>query len=237
MSKSASIITSTALSVLLIIGTPGTSSAWSNGVRGPNSYGTHDWILHRAIKAVGQRADWVRMRVAVRATDDCDTKDGLDHFSGTWWHVYDQWGSTYGDAPEAARIWYRRARNRLAAGKERSASRALGYLAHIVGDVANPMHTDSSKAETSSVHSGYEHAVDTRSERSDNVYKLRFDGRDLAKPGALTLAVARKAHVYYKTLVRAYDRHGYSHRVHRITRRQLRRGANAVADLIWSMSK
>ena len=37
----------------------------------------------------------------MRATDDPDMLDGIDHASGTWWHVYDQWGVTYGGAPEA----------------------------------------------------------------------------------------------------------------------------------------
>jgi hypothetical protein len=36
--------------------------------------------------------------------------------------------------------------------------------------------------------------------------------------------------------VRIYDRHGYNARVGGITQRQLNRAANAVADLIASMS-
>jgi hypothetical protein len=63
------------------------AGAWSNGVEGPNSFGTHDWILKKAIKAAGKKASWVRLRVALRATDDPDTKEGIDHASGTWWHV------------------------------------------------------------------------------------------------------------------------------------------------------
>jgi hypothetical protein len=39
---------------------------------GCNSFGTHDWILKKAIRAVGNRASWVRVRVALRATDDPD---------------------------------------------------------------------------------------------------------------------------------------------------------------------
>jgi hypothetical protein len=58
--------------------------AWSNGVNGPNAYGTHDWILDHALDALGERADWVCRRAGLRATDDPDTKDGMDHASGTW---------------------------------------------------------------------------------------------------------------------------------------------------------
>jgi hypothetical protein len=35
--------------------------------------------------------------------------------------------------------------------------------------------------------------------------------------------------------VRTYDRRGYNSKVHRITKRQLKRAANAVADLITSL--
>ena len=35
------------------------AAAWSNGVDGPNAYGTHDWILDHALDALGRRADWV----------------------------------------------------------------------------------------------------------------------------------------------------------------------------------
>src|SRR5918994_907463 len=60
---------------------------WANGTGGCNSFGAHDWILKKAIKAAGTEGSWVRMRVALRATDDPDCKDGIDHASGTWWHV------------------------------------------------------------------------------------------------------------------------------------------------------
>lgn len=157
------------------------AGGWSNGVDGPNSFGTHDWILKKAIKTVGEDADWVRVRVALKATDDPDTVEGIDHASGTWWHVYDRWGEEWGGADEAARVWFRRMQRRLEAGRERAASKALGYLAHIVGDVANPMHTDSSHKEEG-IHSSYEQSVDRRLHR----YRFRYDGPDNVKPGPRT---------------------------------------------------
>ena len=39
------------------------------------------------------------------------------------------------------------------------------------------------------------------------------------------------SHRYYTRLVRSYDRNGYSRWVHRVTKRQLNRAANAVADV------
>ena len=123
-------------------------------------------------------------------------------------------------------------KQRLVNGNQRGASKALGYLAHIVGDVGNPMHTDGSDREDR-VHSSYEDAVDRRV----GEYRFTYDGPDPARAGARTRAVARRAHPYYWDLVRAYDNHSYNSTVDRITRRQLNRAANAMADLLTELSR
>lgn len=210
-----------------------TASGWANGRSGPNGYGTHDWILDKALAAVERRNNsvgWVRRDVALWATDNPDTVDGIDHASGTWWHVYDIWGETYGGAPEAVEIWYCRASQSLRTGDRKQASRALGYIAHLVGDVANPMHTDSRPAEDS-IHSPYETDVDQRSTRRGTTYRFNFDGLHKSEPRAKTVHVATVAHRAYENLVSSYSGGGYTSTVHRITKRQLNRGANAVADL------
>ena len=158
------------------------------------------------------------------------TRAGIDHASGTWWHVYDRWGESYGGADEAARVWFRRLKHRLANEEFRRASIALGYLAHIVGDIAQPMHTDSSRREDR-VHASYESAVDRRI----STYRFNYDGRGSARAGPKTRAVARRAHRSYRTLVRSYDANSYNDTVDEITRRQLNRAANALADLITSL--
>lgn len=206
------------------------AAAWSNGTGGCDSFGAHDWVLDKAIDAAGSEASWVCTRVAVRATDDPDSKEGIDHASGTWWHVYDRWGSHYGGADQATAVWFRRAKRRLADGRERAASRALGIMSHFVGDVANPMHTDQSDKEEA-IHSAYEDEVD---ERIDT-YTFGYDGRNAARPAGRTRSVARQAHRYYSELVDSYHTDGYTRRVHRITKRQLRRAANALADLVPSL--
>jgi hypothetical protein len=223
-----------ALTVSAAVASP--AFAWSNGVDGPDTYGTHDWILDHALDALGDRAGWVCRRAALRATDDPDTVDGIDHASGTWWHVWDEWGESWGGAPEAARVWFDRTQTRLEAGRECSASRALGIMSHFVADVAQPMHTDGSLDAEDRVHSAYESAVDSRSEAGDDEYGFGFDGIDEARPRARTLRVARQAHRFYDVLVETYDEHGYNDRVARITQRQLDRAANALADLIAALS-
>jgi hypothetical protein len=218
-----------ALVTVALLGAPTSALAWGNG-DGPNSFGTHDWILRKAINASGRKARWVHVRVALRATDDPDSKRGIDHASDRKWHIYDRWGHSRGRADEAAAVWSRRTKRRLGNGRKRAASRALGYLAHIIGDVAQPMHTDGSGREKR-VHWRYERAVDLRLRD----YPFRYDGRDAARPRARTRMVARQAHDFYRELVRAFDRYGYTRKVHRITKRQLKRAANAMADLITSL--
>jgi hypothetical protein len=220
------------LVAILVLGDAAPALAWSNGTDGPNAYGTHDLILDHALTLLGAKADWVCLRAALRVTDDPDTKDGIDHASGTWWHVYDIWGTHWGGAPEAVTVWFDRTRKRLAAGKDCAASRALGIMAHMFGDMAQPMHTDSSPKEDS-VHSAYEEDVDSRSERTDQVYVFHDDGTDHpTDPFAAAAALAKRSHRFYTRLVDVYAAHGYNRWVNRMTRRQLNRAANALADLI-----
>ncbi len=207
---------------------PTPAHGWANGVNGCDSFGGHDWVLAKALNATDP--SWVRTRVALRATDDPDCKDGIDHASSPWWHVYDRWGDHYGDADEATVVWFRRVQRRLADGNERGASKALGIMSHFIADVANPMHTDQTGREEA-IHSPYEDDVDERI-RS---YGFHYNGRDSADPGAKTRSVARQAHKLYGELVRTYDRQGYNRRVHRITKRQLNRAANALVALISSV--
>lgn len=212
---------------------PVPAGAWSNGRSGPNSYGTHDWILDKPIKKLKRRGkivDWVQLDVARRATDDPDTKDGLEYGSSPWWHVYDIWGDRYGEAPTAIRHWTNVAARRLAKGKKRKASKALGVVAHLLGDLANPMHTDQMWKEES-IHSAYESQVDSRSRSTSNVYRFRYDGRDDPSSYRKAVRVARRAHRKYDILVKKFYRNGYTARVHRITKSQLNRGANAFADV------
>jgi len=233
--RSARLIPLVLVAVLAAGTTP--AHAWANGAFGANTYGTHDWVLRQAIRLAGARADWVCVRTSLLATDDPDTVDGIDHASGTWWHVYDRWGSAWGGAPEAVRVWFGRAQRRLAAGDRCGASRALGIMSHFVADVAQPMHTDGSLALEDSVHGDYESAVDRRCTASACRYHARSDGRDPAKPYWRTVHLAGLAHPYYAELVKGYAAHGYGARVDAITRRELNRAVNAVADLITSLRR
>lgn len=221
-----------ALVAMFLLGLPVPAQGWSNGVAGPDTFGTHDWILREALEASGHAGDWVCVDKALRATDDPDTMDGIDHASGTWWHVWDEWGSTWGGAPEAVEVWFGRVQTRLANGHPCAASRALGIMAHFIGDVAQPMHTDGWLDLEDSVHASYERAVDQRCRATSCVYRLTYDGPNAVDPYGRTVKLARDAHQFYSELVHRFHHGGYTQRVDQITRRQLNRAANALADLI-----
>ncbi len=58
------------------------------------------------------------------------------------------------------------------------------------------------------------------------------DGLDRVQPYAATVALARAAHPLYGLLIRRFDAHGYTGRVHGMSGRQISRAANVLADLI-----
>ena len=153
-------VRSSSLSLVVLSAMP--VSAWSNGVNGYDSFGTHDWILREAIRALGDDANWVCVGIALRATDDPDSLDGIEHASGTWWHVWDEWGSPRG-AVDPKR-WRSGSPGHDSAWTRATARREprLGIMAHLVGDMAQPMHTDGTSAHEHSVHPAFEHAVDER---------------------------------------------------------------------------
>jgi hypothetical protein len=130
------------VSLLLIPATQPPARAWLNGLpQKPNSFGTHDWVLLRAVKAVRAKGRWVNLRVALRATDDPDSIRDIPFASDHKWHNWGPYRGTKGRAPKAVRIWHRRTVQHLKQGRRRKASRTLGIMSHLLSDIAQPMHT------------------------------------------------------------------------------------------------
>jgi hypothetical protein len=225
--------------VLLSLAAPPPARAWLNGLpQKPNSFGTHDWVLFKAVKAVRTKARWINLKVALRATDDPDSIRDIPFASDHRWHNWGRYRGTKGRAPKAVRIWYRRSVVHLKQGRGRMASRTLGIMSHLLSDIAQPMHTAESKEEESE-HLKYEGKVDARCEGSPAkcLYRFRYDGPDRARPRKRTLHEVQQAAPYYSRLIDEVAEHGYNDVIHRITRRQLNRAANAIADLILSIRR
>jgi hypothetical protein len=207
---------------------------WANGGDSGNGFGTHDWVLQEANRFAGKKgAGWVNLKAALPRTDDPDTQ-----FHDTYYHVYDVWGDTYGNAPQKIALYYDRALAQRRRGEYAAASRSVGLMAHYYADICNPLHTDQTGAEER-VHGNYESAVETRTDAvGENRRWLRFNGYD--KVVSITVrakSAAASAHPSYTALVSHYDDHGYDSTVSLITRKAMNRAVNGLADIIITLRR
>ena len=220
------------LATLLVM--PAAALAWSNGDDGGNGFGTHDWILREAARlAAGRNAGWVILKVAEPKTDDPDTV-----FHDTWYHVYDVWGSTYGDAPKKVMEYYGKALAARKVGDWTAASKYAGLMAHYYGDICNPLHTDQTDAEDR-MHSSYETAAQEYTDgKGENSSWVRSDGyKATTSVVAFTRTTASTSHASYTALVKGYNSGGMNATVLSITRKAMNRAANGLADLLISIKK
>jgi len=218
--------------VLLLL--PVSALAWSNGPSGPNGFGTHDWVLKEANRlAATKSAGWVRLSVALPHTDDPDTV-----FHDTYYHVYDVWGSRYGNAPKKVAEYYAKALVARKAGNWTAASRYVGIMAHYYADICNPMHTDQCDAEDA-IHSSYESdAQDYTDASGENRAWVRFNGYNATtNVVGYVKTTAAASHKQYSALVSDYSAGGMSAAVVSITAKSMNRAANGLADLIISIQR
>lgn len=216
----------------LLLAAPATASAWANGPRG-DGFGTHDWLLERAVtvdKGRGQ-AGWLDLDVALKATDDPDTR-----LHDTVNHVYDTTERpVYGNAPGRVAELYARAVAQLRAGDARGASETIGLMSHYYTDVNNPLHTDQTDAEHK-IHARYEAKVlnytNGPGENAGWVTARTFVR--VIDPAEFTRQAAAAAAPSYSALVSEFSSRGFDTRVRDITRASLDRAANGLADLIGS---
>lgn len=204
---------------------------WGNG-SGGDGFGTHDWVLKEAIDDLDGYGSWINLDLALKATDDPDTV-----FHDTYYHVYDIWGSTYGNAPYKIQYYYDLAVSYLAQGKNNEASQSIGWMSHYVSDLCNPMHTDSCDKETSSVHSGYESKVNTYTDVMDEaVYTVIDDGETyINDPTQFAKDLAVWSHYYYSKLVNEYYSKRWTSQCNSWTQTFLNKAGNALHDLIYSI--
>ncbi len=222
------------LAVFTLLAIPSAAQAWANGGDHGNGFGTHDWVLFEADRLAAARGyHWLSWSAAQPVTDDPDTR-----LHDTWYHCYDVWGATYGNAPKRVAGLYAAAVEALRDGDRARASRKFGLLAHYFADICNPTHTDGGDAEAR-MHAAYETAVENRTDaKGEHRAWVSFDGIQ-ARSGAraATIAAATWSHKSYGSLVKGYNANGYSGAVNTITKRCLDRAVNDLADLIASARK
>ena len=218
------------LVLTVAIGVLGASPAfaWSNGDFGGGGYGTHDWVLQQANRIAGSEG-WVVLADALPMTDD------PDNVLRDWnHHTYDIWGTVEGDAPDYIASLFAAAVAQLKSGNTTAASKTVGLLAHYYADINQPMHSDSSSAETTFLHLRYELSIDGYNKTAtQNQSWVVFDQiPPTLDVQAASIAAATTAHGSYSRLVTTYARYGYNSTVAGITKAQLNRAANGLADII-----
>jgi len=215
---------------VLLLASVSPALAWGNN---GNAFGSHDWILLQAARLAASRGvSWIETSTALQATDDPDTTI-LDFY----YHSYDIWGSTYGDAPTMIVDRYQKVVKLLKAGDRKGASKELGRLAHYFGDINEPLHTDGPSIEPN-VHKPYEAAVNRAMTSSKaNLGWLHDDGDKYVRdPYKKAVNAATHAHGFYGTLMRGFLAGGYSSSIKSLTGLNVDRAVNDMADIIASVA-
>ena len=226
------IVTLTACLMALLL--PPAAQAWCNGGDYGNGFGTHDWVLQEANRlAATQGAGWVKLGVALPMTDDPDTV-----FHDFYYHVYDVWGSHYGDAPKKVSEYYGKALAARKAGDWTAASKYAALMSHYYADICCPLHTDQTAAEER-MHSSYEEKAQTYTDSvGENRAWITYDGyRATTNVVGFTRSTAAASYASYTALVTGYNKGGMNATVLSITRKSLNRAANGLADLLVSIKK
>lgn len=222
------------LAALLICSLVPALVGWSNGSTGGDSFGTHDWILRQADRlAVAGGVSWLDRAVGEAATDDPDLV-----LHDTYHHVYDIWGSTYGDAPRRVQELYDETVQQLRDGDREGASRTFGLLSHYYSDVCQPLHTDQCPAEDA-IHDRYELAAQRYTDDpGENDSWVVSDGlRQVPDAAGATEQAAVSSHASYDLLVGEFAAQGMDTRVLLITEQSLNRAANDLAGLMATAAR
>jgi hypothetical protein len=207
---------------------------WSNGAQQGNGFGTHDWILSEANRlAVDGGVQWLDWAVAQPVTDDPDMV-----LHDTYHHVYDIWGSTYGDAPTRVQELYDETVAALRAGDRATASADFGLLSHYYSDICEPLHTDQSLPEEA-MHDNYEQQAQTYTdEPGENSKWVVADGLQYVPDATLkTQEAAILAHESFAPLVSEYNANRRGPDVMATTEKSLDQAANGLADLMYSIAR
>ncbi|MBN2846885.1 MAG: hypothetical protein JXP72_00330, partial [Coriobacteriia bacterium] len=219
-----------ALALTLTLLIPTTALAWSNGPDDGAGYGTHDWVLDEALDLVS--APWVDRDVALSTTHWPDMVYGSGDVMN---HVFKPDGDGRGGPQTVADRYYDLV-TAYKAGDYAEASRQLGLLSHYFSDLAVVYHvqTTDGDATEAAEHLQYELDVDSNHRKPGNVSDWitptsRVTVTDIRKK-TVDLAVATRG--TYSSLRTAYKANGLSGTALTITKQNLSRAVNGLADII-----
>lgn len=221
----------------LVASMPGTASAWCNGPakkgHAGDGYGTHDWLLERAIKNAGPGGTWVIKSKALLASDNPDSRKVSPIY-----HAFRERGSVRG-APQMVSDMYHKVIVAYQAGDMSAASTYLGELSHYYADITQPFHTTSAAAPYRSLHIAYEYSADDY----ENTPTRSLSWITLRPPVPVTdirektIEAAEYARTQFPSLLKSFkaSRTARTGNANRITRRVQSRAVNDLSDIIASV--
>jgi hypothetical protein len=210
------------------------ASAW---IGGPVGYQTHDWVVDQAVKVLnGQANSWFDVAAAREASDDPDT----DNVPGTY-HVYRDTGLR-GGAVHKITEHYANAVRLYQQGDYHGASVQIGLLSHYYSDILQPYHSAYEGIVETASHRNYEVTVSLQTQDANDRPDWSSSRRTVSAISNVrseAIAAAAYSRGFFAELDPLVDAHPTSltTRMSQITGALLKRAANDLADIIYSISR
>ena len=172
-----------------LVAAPAPAAAWSNG-KG-DGYGTHDWIIDEGLRVLSDKdVSWFHRTTALVVSDDPDNVEVVANPARKIDHIYRDGGIRGGAVQRitehyAAAVQHHREGVEAqeagdAAGADAAfdaASREIGLLAHFLGDLLQPYHTNVRGAGLNDEHLRYELLVQALTRWPDAAPEWRSSSR------------------------------------------------------------
>ena len=211
--------------------------AWGNH---GDLYGTHDWIIDQALKVLDGRVDsWFDRQLALVSSDDPDTVERPTADFGD--HVYHFQGRR-GGAIDRIATEFDKISDAYEAGDYTDASYHIGLMAHIYGDILQPYHTAYAAEKLDTQHHNYEQLVNKLTQHPNDMPAWSSSRRTVSTFSNIRTKAIASAHYsasWFPELHKAFapNQKVLSSRVRDITAHVMKRAANDLADVIWSISQ
>jgi hypothetical protein len=236
-----------------LVSVPAPAAAWSNG-KG-DGYGTHDWIIDEGLRVLSDvDVSWFHRTTALIVSDDPDNVEVVADPRRKIEHLY-RIGGVRGGAVQRITEHHARAiqlhREGVAAleagdtatadAKFDAASREVGLLAHFLGDILMPYHTNPAAAPLGDEHHAYELLVQALTRQPDAAPEWRSPSRTpvlLTNVRRMALSAASFSYDWFDAIHASMRvSPGALTQVGRdATKAVLQRAAQDMANVIWSVT-
>jgi hypothetical protein len=218
-----------------------------------DDYSTHDWLVDQAVRILDGRVDWLDVRTAILSSDDPDADK-----SSVLNHSYRD-NATRGSVPQETAEHFHRAfvlvgeareaeanhDSATAAAKYHEASYEIGLMSHFITDVLQPFHASVlGLDDPHNYHHAYEMLVGVDGWKGKDAHPEWQPSSRSVSTISNSRAVAINAAAYSRSLFPSLMSHleatggrRLDDRANEITRAVLRRAAQDLANLIWSIDQ